>query len=250
MSDILTDRDFWLNYWETQPGTDQAIPAKTMLYEHFANTLKKHPHIKTAIELGGFPGTYSVYLKKYHGLDTALLDFVIHPQVFEKFLSANGVAKESIKTFEADLFDNQITDTFDLVYSIGLIEHFLNTESILKTHLQFISSNGILFVMVPNFNGLNGWLQKKVDREFYDKHYLDCMHPERLIEHAKKLGLVEIESGYIGGFSLWLEDADKKPFWLKAAVKPFWLVGKIISKLIPVQSRLFSPYTYLLAKKP
>lgn len=250
MSDKLTDREFWLHFWETKPGINQPIPQKNLYYPCFDKVLKQYPHIRSAIELGGFPGTYSVYLKKKYQLDAAFLDYVVHPQVLETFLKANNLNTGDIKALEADLFNHTVVQQYDFVFSLGLIEHFLNTEEILKIHLDFLKPGGILFILVPNFLGLNGWLQKQVEREFYDKHYLECMHPEVLIEHAKKLGLQDIDADYGGGFGLWMEDEANKPLWVRAAVKPVWFAGKVLSKVIQKESKTFSPYTYLIARKP
>ncbi|CAN5292811.1 hypothetical protein BH09BAC1_BH09BAC1_16290 [soil metagenome] len=250
MSDKLTDRDFWLHFWETKPGINQRIPEKHLFYPSFDQVLKHYPNIQTAIELGGFPGTYSVYLKKKYNLESAFLDYVVHEKVLETFLHANELKRTDIKALEADLFNHNITEQFDLVYSLGLIEHFLNTKEILQAHLDFVKPNGVLLIIVPNFLGLNGWLQKKVDKEFYDKHYLACMYPGNLIKAAQELGLKDIEANYAGGFGLWMEDEANKPFWVRAAVKPVWFIGKAISKILRKDSKAFSPYTYLIARKP
>lgn len=249
MSDLLTDRDFWLHYWETQTGIDQPIPDKLLLYPGFDKVVADNPNIKTAIELGGFPGTYSVYLKQQYGLDTALLDYVVHEGVMEKFLKANKLNAGDIKTYEADLFNHNITDQYDLVYSVGLIEHFKNTKEILEKHLDFLAPGGVLFIFVPNFLGVNGWIQKNFDRPLYDIHYLDCMYPENLKKVAGELGLVDIEADYYGGFSVWLEDKEKKSALLKAGVKSIWFTGKVASKILPMGGKSFAPYTYLVARK-
>jgi len=53
-------------------------------------------NIKNAIELGGFPGYYATYLKKYQHLDTTLFDYFIHHDIINQLLIKNGLKPEDI----------------------------------------------------------------------------------------------------------------------------------------------------------
>ena len=47
--------------------------------------------------------------------------------------------------------------TYDVVYSLGLIEHFVDRVSIVERHVRLARPGGLLILGVPNFRGLTGW---------------------------------------------------------------------------------------------
>jgi 2-polyprenyl-3-methyl-5-hydroxy-6-metoxy-1,4-benzoquinol methylase len=136
-----------------------------------------------------------------------------------------------------------------MVLSFGLIEHFNDTKTIIETHLQFLKPGGVLFITLPNFKGVNGWVQRNFDRGNYDKHNIDSMNPELLADHCRTLGLTEIEAYYHGRFSTWLENRSQQSGGVKALVKTIWLAGKVLTKIIPFESKALSPYIVVKAVK-
>ena len=104
-------------------------------------------------------------------------------------------------------------------------------------------------VIVPNFLGFNGWLNKKYDPQVFSKHYLECMDKDYLKQCASNCGLENIKTYYYGKFSIWLENLSTKNIVFRILFKFTWLLGKVLTKLIPIESKLFSPYTILWAKK-
>ena len=248
MEQNLTDRGFWKSFWESRKNLIFYIKPDYVFGDILAGLIKEKG-IKNAIELGGFPGYYSVYLKKYQNLSTTLFDYYIHEGLIKELLAKNGLKDGDIKIIESDLFNYTPEEKYDMVLSFGLIEHFSDTTSIIKTHLQFLKPGGTLFITLPNFTGVNGWVQENFDKENYDKHYIDCMNPAFLAETCTKLGLKNVQSYYHGRFSTWLENRKSKPAIAKAVVKTIWFAGKIATKLIPVESKLLSPYIVLKATK-
>ncbi|RYF80094.1 MAG: methyltransferase domain-containing protein, partial [Chitinophagaceae bacterium] len=201
------------------------------------------------IELGGFPGYYTIYLTRFQKLDTTLFDYYIHRDIIKKLLVANGLTEQDITIIEADLFSYTPEKQYDLVTSFGLIEHFNDTRAIIQTHLQFLKPGGTLFITLPNFTGVNGWVQRKFDRENYDKHNIKSMNLQLLTDSCKALGLKEVECYYSGKFSTWLENKTQQGGLVKAFVKGIWLAGKVFTKIIPVESKALSPYIVLKAVK-
>ncbi len=243
----LTDREFWVSYWENKEGIVQWIKPTYPFASIFKKYIEKYA-INSAVELGGFPGYYSIFLKKYFGLKTTLVDYFIHPEIIKKLSKQNNLQPDDIEIIEADLFHTKTATTYDLVFSCGLIEHFSNTEEIIEKHLTYLNTNGILLITLPNFKGINGWFQRKFDPENYSKHYINCMDLNYLNSVMKSLNMEVLELEYHGKFSVWLENYDKQSALVKVFLKLTWLTGKIITKLIPLESKLFSPYIFLVAK--
>lgn len=248
MDQHLTDRAFWKSFWESKKDLIFYLKPDYIFGSILAKIIAEK-NIKTAIELGGFPGYYSAYLKKYQHLQTTLFDYYIHEGLINELLIKNGLKAGDVSIIEADLFSYKPEQLYDMVLSFGLIEHFSDTKSILETHLQFLKPGGVLFVTLPNFKGVNGWVQRKFDPDNYNKHYIESMNPALLSQYCKELGLKNIESYYHGRFSTWLENRAEKSTVVKILHKAIWITGKMATKLIPVESRLLSPYIVLKAEK-
>jgi len=249
MEQNLTDRAFWKSFWESRKGLIFQIKPNYI----FGNILAKliaEKNIKNAIELGGFPGYYATYLKKYQHLDTTLFDYFIHERLINELLDKNGLKPGDIHIIEADLFEYKPKKFYDIVLSFGLIEHFNDTKAIIETHLQFLKPGGLLFITLPNFKSVNGWVQHKFDRDNYDKHNIDSMNPQLLADYCRALGLKEVEAYYHGKFSVWLENKSEQSVFAKLLVKSIWLTGKVATRIIPIESKVLSPYIVLKAVKP
>ncbi|SDM19438.1 Methyltransferase domain-containing protein [Pedobacter antarcticus] len=248
MVNLLTDRDFWVNYWTSKKGLSFRIPENYLFHKELKEIIDREK-IKTAIELGGFPGYYAVFLRKYFKLDVTLLDYFIHPPVTDDLLETNALQAGDIHVIEADLFNHQERGKYDMVLSCGLIEHFNDTGDIVKKHVEFLKPGGTLFITLPNFRALNGWFQRKFDRENYEKHNIHCMDPELLAGICKQEGLTVKEARYFGHFSLWLKQEKEKPVAVRLFKKATWIAGKVLTKIIPFNSKALSPYILIEAKK-
>jgi hypothetical protein len=95
MDNLLTDRSFWVNYWERKTGLSVDIPANYLFHKELGESIKRQ-QLKTAIELGGFPGYYAVFLKKYFRLDVTLLDYFVHQPITNELLERNGLQEQDI----------------------------------------------------------------------------------------------------------------------------------------------------------
>jgi SAM-dependent methyltransferase len=246
MENNLTDRSFWKAFWESRIGLIFKIKPN-YVFGDILGKIIADKGIKNAIELGGFPGYYSIYLKKYQKLYTTLLDYFIHPELVNKLLAANDLKPGDINIVEADLFTYQPAQKFDMVLSFGLIEHFNDTKFIINEHLKFLKPGGTLFITLPNFKSVNGWVQKNFDKENYDKHNINSMDLDLLKNACKELGLKDIEAYYHGKFSVWLENKSEQKGLSKAIVKAIWLAGKVFTKIVPVDSKALSPYMVVKA---
>ncbi len=247
MSNNLTDRQFWVDYWNSKTGIVIEIPGNYLFYKELIR-VAAGSNVETAIELGGFPGYYAVFLKKYVHLDVTLLDYFIHPPVTMALLAKNGLPPAAISIIEADLFNYTPVKKYDLVLSCGLIEHFEDTADIIRKHIAFLKPGGILFITLPNFKALNGWFQKKFDKSNFDKHNLSSMDPKLLREICEQAGLTVKQAGYFGKFGIWLENEQQKPLLVRWFKRLVWVIGKIITKIIPVESSVLSPYIIIEAQ--
>lgn len=244
----LTDKEFWLNYWESKTGLVFNIPDNYPFLSLLRKLVTRN-NTQNLLEIGGFPGYYSVWAHKNLKIKTDLLDFVIHPKILHDLEKANQVNEGAVGAIEADLFNYTPVSTYDLVMSNGLIEHFQDTTDIIQKHIQFLANDGVLFISLPNFRGLNGWFQKTFDRDNYDKHYIESMDLNYLRVICEKLGLKDINVYYDGRFMLWLENESKQPAWVRLFKKLTWFTLKVFSKFFPFETKALSPYIVITARK-
>ena len=247
-SNELTDRTFWLKYWESKKNLVFEIPPVYPFLPELTTLIKKCD-VRTLLEIGGFPGYYSIWAQRL-GIRATLLDFVVHKPIMRELEKANHVPEGATNVIEADIFALPPDPEYDLVMSNGLIEHFNDTEDIIKRHIQFVKPGGTLFISLPNFRGLNGWFQKTFDAANYEKHNIGCMDPGYLRSICAKVGLQNVEARYSGYFMLWLENRDTQPFWVRTFLKLTWFPLKVFFKIFPFNTKPFSPYIVITATKP
>lgn len=234
----LTDRDFWKEYWANY--VYEKVPARSEFADYFPAGMNRGEG-KTAIEIGGFPGTMSLYFKRL-GYAPTLLDFYVDPKIINGLEESNGFQKGDVSYIEHDFFTFSTQERWDLVFSIGFIEHFDDTADVIRRHAGLVKPGGTLFIVLPNFRGLNGWVQRTFDRRNYDAHNISSMIPSRLRGILDSLPLTDVTVSYTRKPMLWLEP---RPGVKNAIARKIVRIFSYAIKLFPIPSRLMSPYIVL-----
>ncbi len=198
----FTDERYWDGYWE---GTDlpremrrepHALQANALL-DVFDRTLSRDP-ARSVLEVGGAPGQYLAYLHRTFGYRCSVLDF-----------SAEGCALARrnyellgipLDVHHADLFAGLDIGRFDVVYSLGLIEHFTDLTGVIEAHARLVAPGGTLIVGAPNIVGVNRWFMSRLGPERLAVHNPDILEIERWDAFERELGLERRFREYVGGF--------------------------------------------------
>lgn len=236
----LTDRKFWEEHWRDC----QYLPIqKKTPFDHFLPNLRNK---NSFIEIGGFPGAYSIYFLKKGFQKVTLLDFYIDAEKISLYEKNNNVKEGSIQCIETDFFnyDNPENEKYDLVFSSGFIEHFQDTKDVIYRHVKLMSDDGTLLILIPNFRGLNGWLQKVFDKDNFLVHNLESMKLDKLKDTLKELQLKKISVEYSKKPMLWLEPKNRNKYMCK-----FVKLLSYFVKLFPVKGRFLSPFIIIYAEK-
>jgi SAM-dependent methyltransferase len=240
--DAITERATWENYWKS------FSPAEIGLKNQFQSLfegVKNGDDSLSFIEIGGFPGTFAIYFKKFKSYKVSLLDYFVSLPVIESLLSKNKLDNKDLEVIESDFFTYESPKKYDLVFSSGFIEHFEDTKNVISKHVDLLSDNGTLLVTLPNLKGLNGWFQKTFDKKNYNIHNIDCMDIDLLTDICTKLELKNIEVDFYGKSMVWLETTAPVTKLTLKFVKLF----SLSLKLLPFKSQLLSPYIYIKASK-
>src|SRR5665213_1686471 len=99
-----------------------------------------------------------------------------------------------------DVFSTSFAeDSFDVVYSAGVIEHFEDPTQIVRIHAQLLKPGGLALITVPDLGGFYGRLASP---ETLAIHNLDIMTPQALRRLAPKDLSESVESFHHGRFTL------------------------------------------------
>jgi len=109
---------------------------------------------------------------------------------------------------EADAFSSSFQESyracFDVVMSLGVIEHFTAAEldSVIDAHVSLVKPGGRLIVTIPNYRGLNYLLKLLFSRQNLGAHNLSIMRLDAFRRIFTSRGLRTLFCGYAGTIDL------------------------------------------------
>ncbi len=109
---------------------------------------------------------------------------------------------------------------YDLVYSCGFIEHFLNWEEIVLTHGAIVKPGGTLIFTTPNFRGFQGVLHRLVDRKNYEMHNVKSMKISRWAKLLEANGFEIVDKSHFGKFAFWF-GYESRPYYKRFILLSF-----------------------------
>jgi SAM-dependent methyltransferase len=188
----------WETYFsgaDSEPGIEQLNPTKMIvrLREH----LKEDKHLLAFVmrrllkqlfkglkiesprllELGAATGFLTRFIINQYGGGGVLVDR--SEASFEAYKAMQDPIKNKIKYINVDLFDLEQDETYDLVCSFGLIEHFKEKGPVLAAHERYRAPGGYLLVLVPQDSPLT-------------RAFLEC-HPELNLGYRELLTEKELK---------------------------------------------------------
>lgn len=157
---------------------------------------------------------------------------------------ANGLESGTIKCIEKDFFKFKSDVKYDFVFSAGFIEHFEDTADVIKRHIDIAAQGETIFILLPNFRGLNGWIQKHFDKENYDAHNIHSMDMDFLKSIMRTMDVQNVKVCYLRKNMLWINKS-KYPIF-----SPIVKCLGYVLKLFPIPCRFLSSYILISANKP
>ncbi len=149
--------------------------------------------------MGGGLGRYLAYLGRTHGYRCAAMDFSPRaarwPAATSSFSGCRSRCTSATSWTRASR-----PAAFDLVYSLGLIEHFTDLTAVVAAHARLVRPGGTLILGAPNVVGVNRWFMERLAPERMAVHNSDCLDIGRWDEFERRLGLERLFREYVGGF--------------------------------------------------
>tara|TARA_B100000315_G_C14457789_1_gene532258 strand:+ start:326 stop:955 length:630 start_codon:yes stop_codon:yes gene_type:complete len=208
----------------------------------------------SVLEIGGAPGQYLAYFHKEFGYIISCLDY--SEIGCEKTRENFDLLKIPGKVYQGDLFSEDLQlPLFDIVYSLGFIEHFTNLTDIVGKHIQLLKPGGILLLGIPNLLGINHWFLKRLAPNLLTEHNLASMDIHRWNSFESYFDLEVIFKNYVGGFepAVFLKN-ERKPVLNKLLFFVARLLNRIFHSnfncLRKYNSKFTSGYLMGIYKKP
>lgn len=107
-------------------------------------------------------------------------------------------AEAAIEVVLGDMFSpsSDLLGVYDFVLSFGVVEHFKDLPKVLESIKKFAKPGAIIFTLIPNMSGFNGWLTRRLNRAIYDLHNPHDLNS--LVDGHKSAKLEVLWSGYFG----------------------------------------------------
>jgi 2-polyprenyl-3-methyl-5-hydroxy-6-metoxy-1,4-benzoquinol methylase len=161
------------------------------------------------LEIGFAPGKLLAYLALRRGAHVSGIDFLKSGvDVAKKLFSVLGI--EGDLRCE-DLFQSSFSEeSFDVVYSLGVVEHFDNPKLVFAKHLQLLRPGGRGIIAIPNYGGVYGQVQSWLDPVNLAIHNLKIMNLEALKVLASGPDVDRAKVYAFGRVNGWLLSLDAK----------------------------------------
>jgi len=92
-------------------------------------------------------------------------------------------------------------NSFDILISLGVIEHFTEPEKILEIFARLLRKDGMIITVCPNMGGLSGYMQRFFSRETYDLHKIFRLDRLKLWHVGNNFQIVHSSYLYLSDFS-------------------------------------------------
>ena len=210
--------------------------------EHFC--AKRPPG--TCLEIGCYPGRFLAIFGEM-GYELYGVDLTERIETLSTWMKAKNYRVGRL--WHEDFFEFKPGRKFDVVLSLGFIEHFTDWEAVLDQHMNLVGPDGFLVLSVPNFLGsFQNRLHRSLDGENYQRHHIPAMNVEEWVKRLDRHQFKLIYSGYFGPFDFWVGD-QQRTLVQRTSLKLLTVTRPFLRHLLPRDKQSYSPYAGLIAER-
>jgi cyclopropane fatty-acyl-phospholipid synthase-like methyltransferase len=253
----LTSTEYWQeDFWKIGEAEipNLEIDIHDLEYRELHQFLKQHLPSQNnlrVLELGCHPGRFLWYFHTHFGYQVEGVEYVGPAcQLTQKALESHQIPT---KIHHADFLKFESPDEpFDIVFSAGLVEHFVDVSPAIRGHTELTKPGGLVVIVIPNHAGLNGAILKHIDRKVYDAHnHMSYRDLKRVCDQDPELEFVT--GGYLSRFNLspsnfFQHKLEKWPLWFYKVVFKLYSLSMRAARILP-NTRCLSPNTILIARR-
>lgn len=191
------------------------------------------------LEIGFVPGKYLAFAALKLGASVSGVDYCPSGvATTRRYFDRLGVTADL--RLEDAFFTTFEPDSFDCVFSAGLIEHFDDPRPIVAKHVELARPGGKVIVLIPNYGGIWGRLQGWLEPENLAIHNLTIMFPAALARLFPAGGTVEAFA--FGRPSLWICGLHTIPFG-RLAQRCAGLAGTLLPTIPSIAPNIAAVFT-------
>ena len=232
--------EYWSTVWkntdlppafEWQKKSINNYPDR-LLHQLFVRTFKDHKtHEMKLLEIGCGNSVLLPYLAKAFGFQVSRLDYSETGCEQSKRILEREKVKGNIVCADAFNPPVDLIESFDVVCSFGVIEHFNDTKGTLSAFGKFLKPGGILVTTLPNMTAATGYLHKTMNPTVYHIHV--PLSAEDMVKNLNAAGFKPQIAEYFTAlsFAITLEDTNGKKV-------PFYFAKKLFVKLLRYSSKI------------
>ena len=230
MADELTTRVHWENTW--------AVPPRWRLPSSLAISTRNiqrvlGPHIAAGarvLEVGCAPGKMLAWLASTRGAYVSGLDYSERGIAWSRQLFDSLGLRADLRC--EDVFATSFPEgSFDVVYSVGVIEHFEDPRRIVRVHAALLRPGGTAIITVPNYQGIYGRIQRWFDAESLEWHNLEIMSRDALARLAPRDLVEGVRTYRAGSLNPWQITFERR--WPRPLARAVCYAGNAIGLLQP-----------------
>src|SRR6266545_905585 len=238
----LTSSDYWESVHAGQPRLrlpSRLVISTRNLQRILKSYIRPEMHV---LEVGFAPGKQLAYVSKVLGAVVTGVDYSEHGVDYARRLfQALGIQADLRRE---DIFQSTLSRaSFDFVYSVGLVEHFDDPSQIVRCHAELLRPGGKALILIPNYSGMYGRLQRYFDPENLLIHNIDIMTCEALSGLAPKDIIAGTRTFRTGRINPSLVSFHKK--WPIPLAKSFSLMFTAVGHLQPIDIDILCPWLAL-----
>jgi len=251
MNQDKAGEDYWESVWNQQSvinKIDLDYYTNKLLHSLYGNYFKQDSK-KSVCEIGCAMSQNLLYFYDYFGYKINGFDY--EKKALLKTQEIYKTMGYEANIYHHDFFNIDQVEQYDILSSFGVFEHFENLGEVINITKTYLKDEGMILTVIPNMNGIVGFLQKKLNKKVYDVHIPYTKND--ILKAHESSGYKTLYCGYYGIYQagvINISGINNEQMIRKILAVP----GKslyYISKLFHVKldSKFNSPYIIYIGKK-
>ncbi len=229
----LTQEQYWTRIW-TSVGSDtrtlDSRKASCLEQDYdrfFVQALAGRSG--SLLEIGCGSSKWMPYFAHNFGFQVSGVDYsAVGCEQASALLRRAGI-KGEVLLRDAFAPNPDLRDRFDVVVSLGFVEHFTDTSGTVQSLARYVKPGGLLISASPNLAGLLGVGQRLLNRPVYDVHVPFTLG--HLAAAHLDAGLAVEHTAYLGGLDF------HEVNMLGSAGRAKWLTSRVLMRLSRLASK-------------
>ena len=251
MQEDKAGSQYWNNVWTDKiiiHEIDVLYYTHSLLHDLYKRFFKVDENINI-VEIGCALSANLLYFNKYykykiHGFDYEKISALKTEEIYRRMGYKADI-------YHRDFFSKEEAKTYDVISSFGVFEHFKNLDTSIAYTKNYLNDNGMILTVIPNMNGIVGFLQKLLNRKVYDVHIPYTY--EDVYKAHEKSGYETLFCDYYGLYQSGVINVSgiKNESLIKNVLaipgKPLYFLSKLFNW--DFSNKMISPYIIYIGKR-